>query len=253
MYEEKLSESMQDYLKIIYFLEKKNRVARIKEIANEKGVSMPSVSEAMKKLSEQGWINYKTRGHIELSPKGNKAANYFITRNLFIRNFLRDILGNSDEIAEQEACSLEHHLGSQSIKRLGLLYQFLTHCPKTEKVLIDEFKNCFLEDICSNYKNSDNVCFSGEYPHIDSHKNINTLVSSLSIGTRAKILLVSPFEDERTNLFNLGILPGLILKLVEKNKESNNCIISIKEQNIPITLNQAEKIEVAIIPELQGK
>ena len=53
-----LSESLEDYLEIILALEKVNKVARVKDIAEKMGVLRGSVTGALKNLAEKGLINY---------------------------------------------------------------------------------------------------------------------------------------------------------------------------------------------------
>lgn len=240
MYEKLLTESQQDYLKIINSLVAKHHVARVKEIATEKGVSMPSVTESMKKLAQDDWIFYQSRGFIELTPKGEKAANYFARRTEFLENFLQDVLGTSEEKAEIEACTLEHHLSDQSLKRLGLLYQFLNHCPKVEPNLLSLFQSC----IQNNPDEQDYFCISSTYPHTDkNHRHV--LLKNLPPGQNAKIMLISSEPEMRNFFLNNGLLPGLEIKMVTKTDKT--IIITFQNQKIEIPGNFGDHVEVSII------
>ncbi len=239
MYESFLTESQQDYLKIINRLVMNHKVARVKEIAGEKGVSMPTVTEAMKKLAGDGWIIYESRGYIDLTPKGKKAANYFSRRSDFIRNFLHDVLGASVKQAEVEACTLEHHLSDQSIKRLGLLYQFLNHCPKVEPNLLSLFKDC----VVSNPDQKDYFCIADIYPHTEQNKT-HLLLQNLNPGQTATILLISSEKKIRNFFFKNGLLPGL--KLTMKAITENHLIVDYKNQEIYIPKAYGKQIEVSL-------
>jgi len=241
MYEKLLTESQQDYLKIIHTLIEKNRVARVKEIAEAKGVSMPTVTEAMKKLAQEDWISYQSRGFIELTEKGQKAAWYFAKRSEFLLNFLQDVLGTDNETAINEACTLEHHLSEQSLKRLGLLYQFLNHCPKTEINLLEMFNKC----IQSNEgEKPEYFCIADNYPHsYKDHKHI--LLKNLSPGQRAKIMLLSADKEVRNFFLNKGLLPGIEISM--KRADDKNFIIKHKDEAIKVPKNYGISVEVSIL------
>ena len=240
MYDNLLTESQQDYLKIINSLIARNRVARVKEIAEAKGVSMPSVTESMKKLALDEWIFYQSRGFIELTPKGEKAANYFAKRSEFLRNFLHDVLGADETKAQSEACTLEHHLSDQSLNNLGLLYQFLNHCPKMETNLLNVFNNC----VKSSNSGNEYFCLLDNYPHFDLNEK-HILLQDLPINQQAKIMLISPEADIRSFFLNLGLLPGLEITMSKINNDSFT--INYRNQEIEIPKNFGDKVEVSLI------
>ncbi|MBN2280189.1 MAG: metal-dependent transcriptional regulator [Candidatus Marinimicrobia bacterium] len=244
MYENQLTESQQDYLKIISNLITSNHVARVKEIAEQKGVSMPSVTESMKKLAKDKWIFYKSRGYIELTPKGKLAASYFAKRTEFLRNFLHDVLGASDEKAEKEACILEHHLSEKSIKNMGLLYQFLNHCPKMTPNLLEVFSNC----INTNDTHDEYFCMLDNYPHFELNQK-HILLQNLSENQSAKIMLISPEEDIRNFFLNNGLLPGL--EIIMQQIHENSFVILCQDQQIEVPGQYGNKVEVSIIEKEQ--
>jgi len=244
MYEKILTESQQDYLKIINNLVSINHVARVKEIAEQKCVSMPSVTESMKKLAKDEWIFYKSRGFIELTPKGEKAANYFAKRTEFLRNFLHDVLGADDDKSEKEACTLEHHLSEESLKNMGLLYQFLNHCPKMKTNLLDIFTNC----VKNSSSDGNYFCILDNYPHFDLDEK-HILLENLQVEQSAKIMLISPDTEIRKFFLDNGLLPGLEIAMA--NFKQNSFIITYKNQKIEIPRNYGDKVEVSIINEEQ--
>ena len=65
-----INESIEDYLECIHILKQRNGVVRSIDIANELGVTKPSVSHAMKLLRENDYISMKIGGTIELTDAG---------------------------------------------------------------------------------------------------------------------------------------------------------------------------------------
>ena len=66
----KIYESAEDYLEKILMLTERNGAVRSIDIANEMGVTKPSVSIAMKNLRQAGYISMDGNGSIVLQPKG---------------------------------------------------------------------------------------------------------------------------------------------------------------------------------------
>ena len=73
-FKEELSASIEDYLEAIGHLEKQNRVARVKDIAERLNVQMPSVTGALKVLRGKGLVNYERNSYITLTEDGLKVA-----------------------------------------------------------------------------------------------------------------------------------------------------------------------------------
>ena len=100
----------QEYVEIIYDLQKSNKVARVKEIAEKRGVNRSSVSIALNLLRKKKLIVHENYGLVELTEKGVKLAEELEGRHRIIRDFFVDILSIDPEIAENDACKLEHYI-----------------------------------------------------------------------------------------------------------------------------------------------
>ncbi|TCK06307.1 metal-dependent transcriptional regulator [Phorcysia thermohydrogeniphila] len=132
---EKLAPRLEDYLETIYLLEKKNGVARVKEIALERNVRMSAVTEVLKKLSERGFIHYEPYGYVKTTEKGKTYAENLYRKHKAIIDFMRTVLQLPEEVAEKEGCLMEHHLSPETVERIKKLTKFFR-----EKKLQEEFK-----------------------------------------------------------------------------------------------------------------
>jgi len=246
MSESTLSESQQDYLKIILDLMHVRRVARIKEIAERKGVGMPSVIEAVRKLAMEGLVCYTAREFIELTEAGQQRANQLINRHTFLTRFLTDILHLPVGLAETEGCALEHHLNGLTLERLILLYQFLAHCPRHEHHLKDDFSHCMT--ILNGSPDSCNQCFTTEtLPH--SHTDLNVihcLLTDLPEDQTARVIMLPPDSLIRQQVIELGLLPGVAIEVARQSNGQSPCIITIQGYRIELTAEQARLIEVSV-------
>jgi len=106
-------ESAEDYLEQILMLLEQKGHARSVDIAAGLNVSKPSVSVAMKKLRENGYISMGTNGMISLTDKGYAIARKIYDRHQTLTRYLVQI-GVPEEIAREDACKIEHDLSEES-------------------------------------------------------------------------------------------------------------------------------------------
>ncbi len=121
--EERLAPRLEDYLETIYLLEKRNRVARVKEIAEARKVKMPTVTEVLKRLSERGFVLYEPYGYVRTTEKGREYAEKIYKKHRVIIDFFKEVLGLPEEVAEREGCSIEHYLSNETISRIKKLLE----------------------------------------------------------------------------------------------------------------------------------
>ncbi len=106
-------ESGEDYLEQILMLLEQKGHARSTDVAIGLNVTKPSVSVAMKKLRENGYINMGADGLISLTDKGYAIARKIYDRHLALTRYLIQ-LGVPEKIAREDACKIEHDLSEES-------------------------------------------------------------------------------------------------------------------------------------------
>jgi len=124
---------MEDYLEAIYHLERENKVARVKDIADRLQVKRSSVSGALKALRTRDLVNHEAYGYATLTHEGRALAEHVCERHQAIVSFLQEILQIAPEQAEPEACGLEHALSPETLERLLRLTQFLQRNTRAEQ------------------------------------------------------------------------------------------------------------------------
>ena len=113
----RIHESAEDYLEKILMLREENGHVRSVEIANAMGYSKPSISIAMKHLRESGLVRMDAENYIYLTEEGEAIASRVYDRHqtltkLFVK------LGVPSDIAEHDACKVEHDLSPESYAAL---------------------------------------------------------------------------------------------------------------------------------------
>ena len=110
---EKSNESAEMYLETILILSEKLPVVRSVDVANELDFKKSSVSIAMKHLREKNQITVTDAGYIYLTDEGKAIAEMIYERHKVIAKVLED-LGVPKDIANNDACSIEHVISPES-------------------------------------------------------------------------------------------------------------------------------------------
>ena len=117
----KLYESAEDYLEAILILAQRNGVVHAVDVARELGFTKASVSVAMHKLENSGYIAIKTNGEIILTEEGYKIASSIYERHIILTDMLVSI-GVSKEQAEIDACKVEHDISKETFEAIKSIY-----------------------------------------------------------------------------------------------------------------------------------
>ncbi|MHA1589336.1 MAG: metal-dependent transcriptional regulator [Candidatus Njordarchaeales archaeon] len=118
--EEKLQLSMreEEYLEAIYILSLKKKFIRIKDLSEILNVKPASVVDFLKKLKNRGLISYEKYNAIALTPEGERIAREIYKRHIIIKQFLIIALGVPEDIAEEDACYIEHGIHEETFKKI---------------------------------------------------------------------------------------------------------------------------------------
>ena len=134
-----LSASLEDYLEAIFNLTRESAVARSKDIAEDLGVARPSVTGALRLLSQKGLVNYEPYGLVSLTKVGQARAAAVARKHDVIKSFFTDVLGVEAESAAEAACKAEHTLGRHIVSRLTAFVEFVAQQRLGGNNLVAEF------------------------------------------------------------------------------------------------------------------
>ena len=134
-----LTPTMEDYLEAIFNLAKEKRVARVRDIAKKLGVKMPTVTNMLKTLSDKGLIDYEKYEYLELTGKGSDVGSDIDQRHQILRRFLTDILKIDLDLADEDACKMEHAVSPTTLERFVDFMKFIEDCPRGGAGWLDYF------------------------------------------------------------------------------------------------------------------
>jgi DtxR family Mn-dependent transcriptional regulator len=128
----RLSANMEDYLEAIYTLSEKSGVSRVSSIAEAIGVKKPSVSKAIRRLSRQGLVMHTPYGGATVTARGRAVAQAQVRSHRALTRFLQEVLTLPGQLAEHDACLMEHAISHETVERLVQFIDYLnTHGQKT--------------------------------------------------------------------------------------------------------------------------
>ncbi len=110
---------MEDYLEAIYLLRTEKQLpVRVKELSSQLDLSKSTIVIGIKKLKELKLVEHEHYGYITLTHSGEKIAKKIYSRHLTLKDFLINVLKVKEDVAENEACEIEHALSDNTIEKI---------------------------------------------------------------------------------------------------------------------------------------
>jgi len=219
------SENVENYLKRIYTIELTGERVSTSLLSEKLQISAASVSEMIKRLADQGNVNYTPYRGVELTQKGRKRALGIIRRHRLWELFLVQVLNYRWDEVHDEAERLEHVTS-------GLMEQRL-----------DEFLG---------------------YPTIDPHGDaIPTADGILPDGGAVPLSQVGPssvvvrrVSDEETEILQhasrLGITLNKEVTVKERIRFDDSLRVEIDGKEQFVSGKMAENVFVEVVPRKTG-
>lgn len=113
------TDRMEDYLEIIHELVQQKGYATSVDITECLNVSAPSVTKMMRRLDLKGYLEYEKYRGIRLTKQGKTVAESIKKRHELLTEFFK-VIGVSEDIADQDAEGIEHHLHAETLEKLEL-------------------------------------------------------------------------------------------------------------------------------------
>jgi DtxR family Mn-dependent transcriptional regulator len=212
------TQSIEDYIKVIYKLESQGQPASTSALARHLGIGDGSVTEMLKKLSEKKLIHYKPYQSVRLTEAGRKIALRTVRRHRLWEMFLVQFLGYSWDEIHEEAERLEHITSDELERRLDKALGY----PKVD-------------------------------PHGDPIPNAKGELSPLryrslaemKVGDQGTIVRVRDDSPEVLQyLTKVGLVLNKQVKVVKTIQFDGSVIIKLSTQEIPLSQALAESIFV---------
>lgn len=137
----KRTEREEDYIEVIYELEKGKGYVRAVDVSDHLHVKPSSVTSMIQKLSRQGLLEYEKYRGIKLTEKGIELAESVRRRHDLIVRFLT-MVGVEESVAQEDAESIEHGMNPETLEKLTRFLEYIQRNPE----LMESFKK-FIKDL----------------------------------------------------------------------------------------------------------
>jgi DtxR family Mn-dependent transcriptional regulator len=232
--EHSLSESQEDYLEVILSIVAEEDAATISDIAERKGVSMPSATAAVGRLSKLGLVEHDSYGKVGLTRAGRRAAKSIASRHVLLERFLTDVLLVDPAVAEEDACTIEHHLSSETIKSIMAFFDFLEGLPDGGREWLATLHR-------SISKEGDVEVFLGD------------TLNRVEPGGCARVVRVAGTSDLRRRLIEMGITKGVRVRVQRVAPLGDPMAVEVGGSSISLRKSEASQIVVERCPAGRGR
>jgi DtxR family Mn-dependent transcriptional regulator len=240
----RLSQALEDYLETIFRVQQSRPVARVRDIASSKGVRTSSVISALKRLAKEGLVRYQAREYVELTEEGRRLGFRLYQRHTFLKRFLTDVLQVQPEIAEEDACTMEHAISAETLDRVAALSEFLSYCRDVDPELLHHFRDRWLRHLVSGGE----AARCGERKGGDE-KRARQLeekvvpLTGLGRGEGGYVARIADSDGLRRELIARGVLPGNSLA-VREALEDGRYRVAVAGESMDLAREEAEAIRV---------
>ncbi len=126
---ERLSRSVEDFLKAIYGISEQGGTASTSALAEALDIQPASVTGMAKRLAESGLVEHVPYRGVRLTPEGARQALKVLRRHRILESYLCDRLGYSWDDVHDEAERLEHAVSDHLIERMAAALEFPNYDP----------------------------------------------------------------------------------------------------------------------------
>ncbi|MBE0566772.1 MAG: DtxR family transcriptional regulator [Krumholzibacteria bacterium] len=231
-----LTPALEDYLESVFRLVTEHGFARVRDIAEARGVKPGSVSPAMRRLEEAGLIRYERREYVALTDTGAAAARRIYSRHRVLRRFFGTFLGLPPEIAEADACVAEHSLSAATLDRLVRLFEYMEVCPDGR----DHLRHFHQ---CSRVQEGADHC-PHHCPALHGLGERNTVMSvaDLRPGQKGRVRQIEGQGAIRQRLLDMGILPDTTIELARIAPTGDPMWIRLQGFELALRKNEAAAV-----------
>lgn len=220
-----MSRSLEDYLKGIYLLKRRKQYSN-KNLAEYLNISPASVSEMIKKLSNENYLILEGR-NINLTKKGSDIAVNIIRKHRVWEVFLVEKLGYDTDEIHEEAEVLEHVTSDKLLQKLEKFLFYPKECPHGSPIFYDSdgFNEANIMKLSDTEERDEIIILSVE-DNIELYDYLREM--DVTIKENYNIIRKDPFngpiylENSQKKVKIIAYDAAKLIEIYKKNTEENN-------------------------------
>ncbi len=213
---EAITPTIEDYLGLIYLLEREGQTVIGARLAKRLGVSRPTVTMTLQRMARAGLVRLNERKEVSLTPAGLEAAENLMRRHMLAEWLMRDLVGLPWHQVHEEANRLEHHLSEQATKRLEKLFQ---------------------HEVCPHGNPMPGTTTSEAVPLLEVNEGEEVVIVRIVEEAEEKRELMAFLED-------VGLLPGTYLRVSSLQPYNETMTVEVAGRPVVLGLAVARFIQV---------
>ncbi len=123
------TQTVEDYLGVMYILERDGEIINGKRLADWMEVSAPTVTATVKRMTRDGWVTVDPKKVIHLTAAGREAAASLLRRHMLMEHLLTRVLNVPWSQTHEEAHRIEHTISEDTLNRLLAQFEDASTCP----------------------------------------------------------------------------------------------------------------------------
>lgn len=212
------SEVMSRYLEAIYYMWSEGEPLRSARLADWLGVSRPTVTVSLHRMTRDGLVRMNRRKEVELTAKGLRQAEAIVRRHRIMERWLTDALGLDWVTADAEAARLEHAVSEVVEKRLYEALGRPRTCPHGNPI-----------------------------PGLSKAAPKEIRLASLATGKRATITRVSEVAEREAPLLlayldQRDLVPGRQISVLEADEVGKTLRVRVADRDVTLSHETAAKL-----------
>jgi DtxR family Mn-dependent transcriptional regulator len=226
------SDSVEEYLEAIYSFNERGEIAKNTELAKKLKVAPPSVTQMIKKMAEEGLVDYQPYKGITLTGKGMAMAQKVVRKHRLLENFLHGFLELPVEKVHDEACKMEHSLSDDTALALCKALNNPETCPDDDNLIPPcplDVEDC---GVCINAR--------GSQPWL------LTELSNMKPGETGKVAFLRGGTKACQRLLDMGLTNGAEVEVINAAPFNGPLEVSVRGTNLALGRGLAEKVFIEI-------
>jgi DtxR family Mn-dependent transcriptional regulator len=224
MDESRPSATIEDYLGVIYTLNRDGERVIAARLAESLNVSAPTVTVTLRRMQRDGWVSFSAEKEIQLTEKGQAAAMSVIRRHMLTEWMLSRMLKLPLSELHREAHHIEHTLSPEVAARI--------------QVELDEPR-------CCPHGNP----FPGYEDEVRNWKPLSEITQGQEVQlTRIQENLEDDYEVMKF-LESKGLIPGVMLRVKEVLPFNETISVLVNSQEVTLGLRLADDVYVSRVVE----
>ena len=250
-----LSPEMEDYLEAIAGLFRVNGEARVTDIAEKLSVSKAGVTQALRSLAAKGLVDYRPYVSPTLTDAGKRIADRVQHRHDVLKRFLIKVLLVDPELAEANACRLEHAVDRAVLEHLAHFMDFVQRCPRGGAKWIRGYEySCDPDTETEKCERCMQVALD-QYQnrsHSPQSEEKTMTLAELKPGETARVVRVGSVGSIRRRIVDMGAVSGTSVSMVKVAPLGDPMEVKIKGYSLTLRKEEAAAITIEAQSEKEG-